>query len=361
VIGLFAVARTASMRDATAKLGDRLVPATRVIGDLKDLTGKYRRDQILYVANRENSEADVQESADSAASLLAEYRRSYVSGPADERAMAAFEAAWADYLDKTGGYVELARGDMDGITRIISLGAGDAAWEDVKATLKAWSGANEKIAQTAKEDAIDLASGTRTLTLVLLLAGIALAAVVATLLIRGISRGMRQLVRAARGIAEGDIEQDLTTSSRDEIGDAVAAFGDMVDYLRDSATAADRIAAGDLTVDIEPRSERDSLGLALRGVTTSLRSAIGDVAGSASSVTEASEQMAGTADEAGRAVGEIATAMGDIASGAERQVQSVHAPARRSRACAAAWTSPPAPPTRRPRRPTRRARSPSRA
>jgi methyl-accepting chemotaxis protein len=74
MIGLFAVARTASMRDATAQLGDRVVPATRVIGDLKDLTGKYRRDQIQHVANRAADVAEVQESADSAAALLDEYR-----------------------------------------------------------------------------------------------------------------------------------------------------------------------------------------------------------------------------------------------------------------------------------------------
>jgi methyl-accepting chemotaxis protein len=324
VIGLFAVARTAGMSDATAKLGDRVVPATRVIGDLKDETGKYRRNQILYIAARASDKKELQESLDNIDGLIAEYRKSYVSGATDQQAMAEFDAAWKTYIEATAEAADVPVGDMQGVVDVLSSGDGDAAWEGVKSTIAAWDEANGKIADARVTEASNAASSTRTLTLVLLLVGIAGAAVVATLLVRGISRGMRQLVGAARGIAEGDIEQDLTTASRDEIGDAVHAFGDMVEYLRDSVAAADRIAGGDLTVDVEPRSERDSLGLALQGMTTSLRSAIGDVAGSASSVTEASETMAGTADEAGRAVGEIATAMGDIAAGAERQVQSVN-------------------------------------
>jgi methyl-accepting chemotaxis protein len=324
VIGLFAMSRTSSMSDATAKLGDRVVPATSVIGDLKDETGKYRRNQILYIAARASDQAELQEGLDSVQASLAKYRKSYVSGPSDRKALEDFAAAWDTYIEATAAAADVPVGDMQGVVDVLSTGDGDAAWEGVKTTIAAWDEANDKVADARVAEARDTASSTRTLTLVLLLAGIAIAAVVATLITRGISRGMRQLVGAARSIAVGDVEQDLTTKSRDEIGDAVNAFGDMVSYLRDSVAAADRIAAGDLTVDVEPRSEHDSLGHALQGMTTSLRSAIGDVAGSASSVTEASEAMAGTADEAGRAVGEIATAMGDIAAGAERQVQSVH-------------------------------------
>ncbi|HWT24620.1 MAG TPA: methyl-accepting chemotaxis protein [Solirubrobacteraceae bacterium] len=247
-----------------------------------------------------------------------------MSGPADRKAMADFEAAWATYPDATAAVADVPAGDMRALDQVLSSGDGDVAWEALEESLAAWDTTNDKSAAADKAQARDVAASTRTLTIVLLLVGIAGAAVVAAVIVRGISRGMRQLVGAARGIAEGDVEQDLSVRSRDEIGDAVAAFRDMVDYLRESVAAADRIAAGDLTADVQPRSERDALGHALQGMTTSLRAAIGDVAGSAASVSAASEQMAGTADEAGRAVGEIAMAMGDIATGAERQVQSVH-------------------------------------
>jgi methyl-accepting chemotaxis protein len=54
-----------------------------------------------------------------------------------------------------------------------------------------------------------------------------------------------------------------------------------------------------------------------------LATLIGDVAGSAGTVSSASQQMASTSEETGKAVGEIASAVGDVAQGAERQVRMV--------------------------------------
>ena len=50
---------------------------------------------------------------------------------------------------------------------------------------------------------------------------------------------------------------------------------------------------------------------------------IGKVSGTAATLSSASQQMASTSEEAGRAVGEIAHAVSDVAQGAERQVRMV--------------------------------------
>ena len=86
---------------------------------------------------------------------------------------------------------------------------------------------------------------------------------------------------------------------------------------------AARIADGDLTVSVQPRSERDVLGGALARMAINLRSLVGSVTDSAGQLSSASQQMAATSEEAGRAVGEIAAAVTDVALGAERQVRMV--------------------------------------
>jgi methyl-accepting chemotaxis protein len=106
------------------------------------------------------------------------------------------------------------------------------------------------------------------------------------------------------------------------------------------------LAQGDLTVTAEPRTPPiedpadDEVGdvarafneiraktvESLRAYTesrTRLAALIGDVAASAGTVSAASQQMATTSEEAGRAVVEIATAVGEVAQGAERQVRAV--------------------------------------
>jgi methyl-accepting chemotaxis protein len=322
ILGLFAVSRTAAMKEDTTSLGVDVVPATRVIGSLKDATGSYRRNQILFNSGQSTAE-EQEEGLATIESLVAEYRDGYVSSGADRAAMEQFQTVWSGYLESTEAVYDVARGDIDGVMAILADGAGDKAWDDTKASLAAWDETNATVAEQRIAEAADVASGTRTVTIVILIVGLLLAATVATLLTRSISRGMRKLVDAARGIAAGDIDQTVDIRSRDEIGDAGAAFEGMVEYLRAGVASADRIAAGDFSVDVEPRSERDALGHALQGMTTSLRTAIGQVAGSATTVASASEQMAGTAQETGRAVDEIAAAMSDVAQGAERQVVSV--------------------------------------
>jgi hypothetical protein len=110
----------------------------------------------------------------------------------------------------------------------------------------------------------------------------------------------------------------------------------------------DAMAQGDLTVDVTPHTEpienpgKDEIGQvadAVNGIRTStaesiaaygamvdnLRDLIGDVSNGAATVSSASQQMASTSEETGKAVGEIASAVGEVAQGAERQVRGVDA------------------------------------
>jgi methyl-accepting chemotaxis protein len=157
------------------------------------------------------------------------------------------------------------------------------------------------------------------ITAVALLVALALAFV----LTRGIKQAAGQMLRAAEGLADGDVEQLIEVRSQDELGQTAAAFGRMIAYLKEMVAAAERMAGGDLTVEVEPKSERDALGHSFARMAASLRSMIGEVTQAALTMSSSSQQMATTSEEAGRAVGEIANAIGDVASGAERQVRMV--------------------------------------
>ncbi len=181
--------------------------------------------------------------------------------------------------------------------------------------------------QTEESQAVSSFDATRSSTtwwlLGLGLAAVLFAGALAFLLSRKIAAGVGQMLRAARGIAEGDVEQSLSVAGRDELAETADAFETMVDYLKGMAAAAERIAAGDLTVEVEPKSERDALGNAFARMAFNLREMVGRVANAATVMGSSSQQMASTSDEAGRAIGEIARAVADVASGAERQVRVV--------------------------------------
>jgi methyl-accepting chemotaxis protein len=150
---------------------------------------------------------------------------------------------------------------------------------------------------------------------------VALATIVA--LTRHISRRLRAVSRAAEALAEGDVDHELSVRGSDEVGRTAQSLTSLTEHLRTLAGAADRVAAGDLTVEVQPRSRHDRLGAAFAGLVAELRTAVGQMARSATSVAHASQQVAGSSSDAGRAVEEIARALGDVAAGAERQVRSV--------------------------------------
>jgi methyl-accepting chemotaxis protein len=153
--------------------------------------------------------------------------------------------------------------------------------------------------------------------------GIALAAYLFLALFLAMTRSVDRMVRAADAIAEGDLEQDLTVRSRDEIGALAQAFARMVAYLREAADAAGRIARGDLTSPPQPRSERDVFGTAFAAMATQLRALVGRLSASAGQLAAASQRMTDTSREAGRSFEEIAGAMDDMAHGARDQVETV--------------------------------------
>ncbi len=97
-----------------------------------------------------------------------------------------------------------------------------------------------------------------------------LSLVAVVLVNRTIVRPVEGLVSAAEGLAAGHIDITLPPAGKDEVGRLVVAFRAMVESMKGQATTADRIAAGDLTVKAEVRSERDALGKAMRGAVQSL-------------------------------------------------------------------------------------------
>ena len=171
-------------------------------------------------------------------------------------------------------------------------------------------------------DDVDAAVRSETITVAWQTALILFVIALLTFLIsRTISRPVDADSARIRKLASGEITE--AGDATDGLVETRDALEDLSSYLRDSSHVAERIAAGDLTVEVHPRSEHDVLGNAFAAMVTNLRQLVGDVAASAGTLTEASREMASTSDETGRAVGEIAAAVNDVAQGAERQVRMV--------------------------------------
>src|SRR5262249_30095783 len=78
---------------------------------------------------------------------------------------------------------------------------------------------------------------------------------------KSISDPLNHLITVAREIGDsGDLDQNIDIHRNDEIGALATTFNNMVAYLKEMAGVSMAVAEGDLTVEVVPRSKRDTLG-----------------------------------------------------------------------------------------------------
>jgi methyl-accepting chemotaxis protein len=147
-------------------------------------------------------------------------------------------------------------------------------------------------------------------------------AAVALLFARTLARQLGEITRAARGLAAGDLDQQVTTRSGDEIGQMAAAFRAMIAYQREMAAVAEAVARGDLSASVRPQSDRDVLGQAFARMLADLRHLIGQVRTAATALAGAAEQLGQATGHSGQAIQQVSGAIEQVATGAQEQAST---------------------------------------
>ncbi len=174
-------------------------------------------------------------------------------------------------------------------------------------------------ATTDGQGAADLV---RNLTLLCGALVVALGIGIAVITTRRITRGLTAIGEVASSIADGELDRDVTYRSNDELGALADTFRRTVTYLRGIATAAESVAANDLTAEVVPISDRDALGVAVSTMVTSLRGTITDVQTAAEAVTRTSEQLNQAAAQTGAATQQVAQTISQVAAGTAEQARA---------------------------------------
>jgi methyl-accepting chemotaxis protein len=140
---------------------------------------------------------------------------------------------------------------------------------------------------------------------------------------RSLARPILAVTQAALRLADGDSEQTIEVKSKDEIGAIAEAFQKIAAYQGEMAQAAQRLAAGDLTVTMTPKSEKDRLGQSFAQMINIWRELVSDLSGNSKNLLLASEQLVHAAAQAGQATGQIAMTIQQVARGTSQQTESI--------------------------------------
>ncbi|HKW31942.1 MAG TPA: methyl-accepting chemotaxis protein [Candidatus Acidoferrum sp.] len=170
-----------------------------------------------------------------------------------------------------------------------------------------------------KEQTTNSAERASNWSLFLTIAGTAFALVAGVLIAfytaRSISEPLKHLMTVTREIGDsGDLDQNIDIHRNDEIGALATTFNNMVAYLKEMASVSMSVAEGDLTVEVVPRSKRDTLGNAFVRMSHGLQQLVRTTRDSAGQVSAGSNQVAGAADESAKVSVQASSAIEEVTS-----------------------------------------------
>jgi methyl-accepting chemotaxis protein len=177
---------------------------------------------------------------------------------------------------------------------------------------------NQEIGRSLDETSASAASASTTSTTATIggtLFALLLGLLVAFYTAKSITDPLTHLITVARQIADsGDLDQNLDIQRNDEIGALATTFNNMVAYLKEMAAVSMAVAEGDLTVEVAPRSRRDTLGNAFLRMSHGLQDLVRTTRDSAAQVSAGSNQVAGAADESAKVSVQASSAIEEVTS-----------------------------------------------
>src|SRR4051812_13156966 len=147
---------------------------------------------------------------------------------------------------------------------------------------------------------------------------------------KSIVEPLGKLMSVAREIGDsGDLEHQIDVDRNDEIGELSKTFANMVAYLKEMASVSEAIARGDLSVQVRPRSTRDTLASAFTRMVEGLRVLVSSVRDSASQVSSGSNQVASASEESAKlsvqassSIDEVTSTMHEMSVNVQNMVKS---------------------------------------
>ncbi|MGB7022288.1 MAG: methyl-accepting chemotaxis protein [Candidatus Acidiferrales bacterium] len=132
---------------------------------------------------------------------------------------------------------------------------------------------------------------------------------------KSITQPLGHLIEVAHEIGSaGDLDHSIDIHRSDEVGRLADNFRTMVEHLKRMAGVSAAVAEGDLTLEIEPLSKRDTMAQAFSRMAHGLREIVRQVRGSASQVAAGASQMAAASEESAKVSLQAASAIDEVTS-----------------------------------------------
>ena len=146
---------------------------------------------------------------------------------------------------------------------------------------------------------------------------------VAFVIARGISKPVSNMAYIATEISTGDVDHTIELESKDEIGALAGAFRQLITYMKELAHVAEMVAKNDLTVTVDPKSEKDVLGNSFKTMVNNLAAIVTQLGGSATEVASASAEISTSAEQVSRGAQQQEQQVAQVSTAVEEMTATI--------------------------------------
>ncbi|CAN7351050.1 methyl-accepting chemotaxis protein [Acidovorax sp. LjRoot194] len=284
LLGAIALVQMSRIHANAEEIATNLLPSVTQTGELRVLLNRMRRAEAGVVTAR--NAAEVKAFSEQVAARHKDLDRveatyeTLIDIPKEREVYGDYKKRKVAYVELQAKLIDIAKSVDFSTTETLELtsdamamlyaGESEAAFVATAETLGELQKINTEAAQQAEVDALQVFNLARIWVLGTLAVCVVLAAVLGIAITRAVTRPAHHAVQAARAIAGGDLTSEVPAGGKDEMGQLLAALGEMrqslantVSTVRSSAegvaSASSQIASGNN--DLSARTEQQASAL----------------------------------------------------------------------------------------------------
>ncbi|MDU7475821.1 MAG: methyl-accepting chemotaxis protein [Paenibacillus macerans] len=336
-LGVYSINSLNQVNQQSTVISDTWLPAMDAAHVMNTATSDYRTTElrIILAENDPQGLKEMKERLNIKVQELQQLMTGYEGRTQNDEEAArlynVFKQEWAGYLQISDQIIGLVDQHKEAEALELMSGTSEKEFDQASNALLDLVKYNQTNSQKASDDGDKAYAGTVAIMTTIIIVMTLIAIGLAFLIVLGITKPIRKLSEAAEEMALGNVNINVETKSKDEIGQLMLSFARMIASIREQAQAVEMVASGDLTVQVRVRSENDLMGKKIQEmiernneILTSINTAADQVASGSKQVSDSSIALSQGATEQASSVEELTASLEEISSQTKLNAQNAN-------------------------------------
>jgi methyl-accepting chemotaxis protein len=326
ILGVVGVAKMGTVNDQSTVITDNWMPSIDAVHRMNTATSDLRAQHYAHVASTDPADmADVEKQLKETTNAISSTRQQYeklISSDEERSIYNSFSRKYEEYLQVANKALVFSRQNQNQEAARI-LKDSKPLYDDMSNDALRLVELNVAGGKAASETGDKVFADSRALFIGVVVLALIVGVAAALWISRTITVGLRKISVAVDAVAIGDLDQDVTVTTDDEIKDLVVTVNRMTANLRETAALADKVADGDLTVQPKPLSDKDTLGLSLERMVDRLRGVVSDAVTASENVSAGSQELSAASEQVSQGATEQASSAEEASASMEEMAANI--------------------------------------